>query len=372
MRSLQELCQMVVERMGSDLHLSVGSTPRIRVDGRLQSLNGESLTYEEVQHCLDELLNETQRAQFSLQGEADCVFTLEQVRRFRCHVYTQQGVPALALRVIPERVPSFDELHVPPVIAELIKKPQGLVLVTGPTGSGKSTTLSAMIEGINKERAAHIVMVEDPIEVLHVPEKSLITQREIGTDVPDFPTALKGLLRQDPDVVCVGELRDIEAVRSALTVAETGHLTFATVHTNSAVQTLNRLIAIHPAHQQDEVRAQLSMVLEGIVSQRLLPHIGGKGRALALEVLIPTPAVRNLIREDKIHQIYSMMQTGQAKHGMQTMNQALADLCKHKMISPQIALTSTSLPEELTRLLDRTSGGGRVVAGRLAQLRPQN
>ena len=369
MRTLQELCQLVVDHTGSDLHLAVGSLPRIRVDGRLQNLEGPPLTNEEVQQCLKELLNDKQQIQLSEQKETDCSYTLDLVGRFRCHVYTQRGSTAVALRVIPHRAPTFDELDLPSVLFDLINKPQGLLLIAGPTGSGKSTTLSAMIDGINRARSTHIVTLEDPIEFLYAQKKALITQREIGMDAPDFQTALKGVLRQDPDVVCLGELRDLDTIRSALTVAETGHLTFATVHTNSAIQTLNRVISVHPPHQQDEVRAQLSMVLEGVVSQRLIPSATGRGRVLAIEVLVPTSAVRNLIREDKIHQIYSMMQTGQAKHGMQTMNQALADLCRRRMITLQTALASSSQPEELSRLLDRT-GGGRKLAGRLTHLRP--
>jgi len=368
MRTLQSLCQLVVDRTGSDLHLAVGNLPRIRVDGHLQVLEGPPLTDQEIQLCLKELLTEEQQAQLSQSQEVDCSVTGEPHGRFRCHLYTQRGSTAVALRVIPHRAPSFGELDLPPVLSELIVRPQGLLLVAGPTGSGKSTTLSAMIDGINCARSVHIVTLEDPIEFLYVQKKSFITQREIGTDTTDFHRALKGVLRQDPDVVCLGELRDLDTIHAALTVAETGHLTLATVHTNSAIQTLNRLISAHPPHQQEEVRAQLSMVLEGVISQRLLPSATGRGRVLAIEVLVPTPAIRNLIREDKIHQIYSMMQTGQAKHGMQTMNQALADLCRRRMITSQAALASTSQPEELSRLLDR-SGGERMVSGRLTHLR---
>ncbi|MCA9472305.1 MAG: type IV pilus twitching motility protein PilT [Nitrospirales bacterium] len=356
MRTLQEFCQSVTERSGSDLHLTVGSCPRIRQDGRLQLLSDVPLSREEIQCMVEELLTPQQQLELSAVKELDCSMTLEHIGRFRCHVYQQQGAIALALRVIPRQPPSFEELALPPVLAELIDRPQGLVLVVGPTGSGKSTTLSAMIDEINSRRAAHIVTIEDPIEFSYVPKKALITQREIGEDARDFSSALKGVLRQDPDVVCLGELRDFDTIHSALTIAETGHLTLATVHTNSAVQTINRLIAAHPPHQHDEVRAQLSMVLAGIISQRLVPNAGGKGRVLAVEVMIPTPAIRNLIREDKIHQIYSIMQTGQAKHGMQTMNQALADLCRQGLITSQVAIASTPQPEELMRILDRNRG----------------
>ena len=362
---------MLVDRTGSDLHLAVGSIPRIRVDGQLQVVEGLPLHDADIQQYVQELLNEEQQLYFTRHKEVDCSFTVEHSGRFRCHVYMQRGSAAIALRLIPHRAPSFEELDLPSTLSDLIKKPQGLLLIGGPTGSGKSTTLSAMVDGINRTRSAHIVTLEDPIEFLYAPRKCLITQREIGTDTTNFHTALEGILRQDPDVVCLGELRNLETIRSALTVAETGHLTLATVHTNSAIQTLNRLISVHPPHQQDEVRAQLSMVLEGVISQRLIPCATGRGRVLAIEVLVPTPAVRNLMREDKIHQIYSMMQTGQAKHGMQTMNQALADLCKRRMISPEAALASTSLPEELTRLLDRP-GGERASSARLTHLRPHS
>ena len=368
MRTLQDFCQLVVERFGSDLHLAAGICPRIRQDGRLQSLTDTPLSREQIEAIVEELLTEQQQREFSSQKELDCSVTVDHLGRFRCHIYRQQGSIALALRVIPRHPPSFEELALPRVLTELINQSQGLVLIVGPTGSGKSTTLSAMIDEINARRAAHIVTIEDPIEFLYSPKKALITQREIGEDATDFSTALKGVLRQDPDVVCLGELRDFDTIHSALTIAETGHLTLATVHTNSAIQTITRLIAAHPPHQHDEVRAQLSMVLAGIVSQRLLPSTRGKGRVLAIEVMIPTPGIRNLIREDKIHQIYSMMQTGQARHGMQTMNQALTDLCRQGLITSQAALASTPHPEELTRLLDR-SQGERGAASRLTHLR---
>ena len=257
----------------------------------------------------------------------------------------------------------------PSIVRDLIKKPQGLLLITGPAGSGKSTTIATMIDAINADRHAHIVTVEDPIEFLHPHKSGLVNQREIGIDTQDFQTALKGILRQDPDVVCLGELGDRQAVQSALTLAETGHLTLATLPTNSAVQTLTRLVSVYPAHQQPDLRNQLSMVFEGMVSQRLVPHVSGRGRILALEILVPTPAVRNLIREDKIHQIHSMMQTGQARHGMQTMNQALADLYKCKAISSQVARAHSSNPEELSRLLDRAGRDQRPYASNLTHLR---
>jgi twitching motility protein PilT len=263
----------------------------------------------------------------------------------------------MAVRAVSTTTPSFDQLGLPSVVKSLMQKSQGLVLVTGPTGSGKSTTLAAMLDQVNQERRAHIVSLEDPIEVLHSHKKSLVSQIEVGSDVREFQSALKGILRQDPDVVFLGELRDRETIHAALTMAETGHLTVATLHTNSAIQSLTRLISVFPAHQQPEVRVQLSMVLEGIVSQRLVPRSEGVGRVLALEILILSSAIRNLIREDKFHQIYSIMQTGHVQYSMQTMNQALADLVSQKVIASEWAFTLTSFPEELTKLLERT---GRV------------
>ncbi len=274
----------------------------------------------------------------------------------------------MAVRAVSDSVPTFEELGLPPVVKELMQKPQGLVLVTGPTGSGKSHTLAAMLNQVNQERRAHIVSLEDPIEIFHPNKKSLVSQMEVGSDVPEFYTALKGILRQDPDVVFLGELRDRETIQAALTIAETGHLTVATLHTNSTIQSLTRLISVFPAHQQPEVRIQLSMVLEGILSQRLMPTSIGKGRVLALEALIFSPAIRNLIREDKLHQVYSAMQTGHAQFGMQTMNQALAKLVNEQVIARELALESTTFPEELRKLLER-SWPVRSSSKPLAQLR---
>jgi twitching motility protein PilT len=287
------------------------------------------------------------------QNEIDASFGIPGIGRFRCHVYTQRGMPAVALRAIPIAIPSFGELGLPSIIRELVRKPQGLLFITGPAGNGKSTTLAAMIDLINEERRAHIVTLEDPIEFLHSHKSSVVNQMEIGRDAPDFQTALTGTLRQDPDVVCLGEVRDWMAIQAAFICAETGHLTMATLHTNSAIQTLNRLISVCPPYQQADIRNQLSFALEGILSQRLVPRLAGKGRVLALEVLVPTPAIRNLIREGKIHQIYSIMQTGQARHGMQTMNQALVDLCKRQEISSKEAKNISPYPEELFKLLSR-------------------
>ena len=369
METLSQFCQKLIERKGSDLHLITGSPPRIRVDGSLQTLEGPSLTATDLRRLISELLKEAECPETEGMGAIDTSFGISGVGRFRCHIYKQGGMPAVAVRAIPFAVPSCKELGLPPIIREMVKKPQGLLFITGPAGSGKSTTLAAMIDLINQERRAHIVTIEDPIEFLHSHKSSVVTQKEIGKDAPDFQTALAGTLRQDPDVVCLGEVRDWKAIQAAFMFAETGHLTLATLHTNSAVQTLNRLVSVCPPHQQAEVRVQLSFALEGILSQRLVPRATEKGRVLALEVLVPTPAVRNLIREGKIHQIYSILQTGQARHGMQTMNQALADLCKRQEISPKDAKAISPNAEELFKLLERAGRERQSPSSTVARLR---
>lgn len=369
MNTLSQLCQILIDRKGSDLHLITGSSPRMRIDGSLQTLDGPSLSEADIQRLVSEMLTQGRRQVAEEMKDIDTSFGFPGIGRFRCHVYTQRGMPAVALRAIPLAVPSFGELGLPSVIRELVRKPQGLLFITGPAGSGKSTTLAAMIDLINQERRAHIVTIEDPIEFLHSHKSSVVTQREIGRDAPDFQTALTGTLRQDPDVVCLGEVRDWMAIQAAFMCAETGHLTLATLHTNSAIQTLNRLLSVCPPQQQMEIRTQLSFALEGILSQRLVPRLAGKARALALEVLVPTPAVRNLIREGKIHQIYSIMQTGQARHGMQTMNQALVDLCKRQEISPKEAKILSPHPEELLKLLERAGRGQKHPSPNVAPLR---
>lgn len=353
------------EKGGSDLHLIPGSPPRMRVDGRLIALDADVIGPDDTRHLVDQWMTPGRKACFEESLSFDCSLTLESLGRFRVHVYRQRGAPAIAVRAIPSEIPSFDQLGLPAHLEELVKKPRGLLLVTGPAGSGKSTTMAAMVDYLNATRRVHILTIEDPIEFLHPHKKSLVSQREIGTDVPNVVAALRSVLRQDPDLVLLGELRDREMIEAGLTIAETGHLTLATLHTNSCVQTLHRLIDVFPAHQQSQVRAQLALVLEGILSQALIPKMEGRGRVLALEILIPTPAVRNLIRDDKIHQIYSVMQTGQAKHGMQTMNQALVDLVRRRLISAPTALARSSFPDELRGMLDRAGavtrlGGGRV------------
>ena len=367
---LLDLLRELRQQGGSDLHLVADSVPRLRVDGHLRPMEGPRLASQDLSRLVESLLTEEQQRQLAKSGEWDGAHTIPVVGRFRFHLYTQRGSLAMAVRTVSDSVPSLEELGLPPVAKGLMQKSQGLVLVTGPTGSGKSTTLAAMLDQVNQERRAHIVSLEDPIEVLHSHKKSLVSQIEVGSDVREFQSALKGILRQDPDVVFLGELRDRETIQAALTMAETGHLTVATLHTNSAIQSLTRLISVFPAHQQPEVRAQLSMVLEGVLSQRLVPRWEGSGRVLAMEILILSPAIRNLIREDKLHQVYSMMQTGHVQYGMQTMNQALADLVTQKAIASELALTLTGFPDELTKLLERT---GRVRASptSLAQLRPR-
>jgi len=271
-------------------------------------------------------------------------------------MYVQRGAVAGAFRRIPYEILGFRELGLPPVVESLCYKPRGLVLVTGPTGSGKSTTLAAMIDKVNRERSLHIITIEDPVEYLHSHKKAMVNQRELHSDTLSFPNALRSVLREDPDVVLIGEMRDLETIESALRIAETGHLTFATLHTNSAPQTINRIVDVFPEHQQAQIRAQLSFVLEGIICQSLLPRASGKGRALATEILIPSSAIRNLIREDKVHQIYSMMQTGQLKHGMQTFNQSLSTLYHRRIISLQVAMGYTSHPDELQDMINRGIG----------------
>ena len=352
MDNLHQLLKTMVEKGGSDLHITSGSAPQIRMDGHLVPLEHESLDPAQTKQLVYGVLTDNQKRRFEDENELDFSFGLKGMSRFRANVYLQRGAVAAAIRVIPFKIMTFDELNLPPVVKELVKKPRGLLLVTGPTGSGKSTTLASMIDRINSERHEHIITIEDPIEFLHPHKKCVVNQREVNADTRSFKTALRYILRQDPDVVLVGEMRDLETVEAALTIAETGHLTLATLHTNSAAQTINRIIDIFPSHQQSQVRAQLSFVLEGVVSQQLLPKVNG-GRALALEVLIPNPGIRNLIREDKIHQIYSSMQTGQSKFGMQTMNQSLFELYAKRLISLEDALGRSSFPDELRVMLER-------------------
>lgn len=358
MATLYELLELMVKSNASDLHITTGSPPRIRVDGKLVPLNMPPLSASDTKELCYSILTDAQKHRFEERLELDLSFGVKGLSRFRANIFMQRGAIAAAIRQIPWQIKTFKELGLPDIINELVKKPRGLILVTGATGSGKSTTLAAMIDRINEERADHIITIEDPIEYLHSHKKALINQREVNADTKSFKDALKYVLRQDPDVVLIGEMRDLETIEAALTVAETGHLTLATLHTNTAVQTINRIIDVFPPHQQEQVRVQLSFVLEGIICQQLIPKKTGGGRVLAIEILIPNPAIRNLIREDKIHQIYSMMQTGQAKYGMQTMNQSLLELYQKGLISYEDALVRSPVPEEMINMLQRVQAPG--------------
>jgi twitching motility protein PilT len=359
MATLPELLKLLVEAGGSDLHITTGTPPQIRIHGHLQRVEGPEMSPSETKGLAYSVLTDSQKKRFEETLELDFSFGLKGLARFRCNMFNQRGAVGAVYRVIPEKIRSFGELNLPAVLATLAEKPRGLVLVTGPTGSGKSTTLAAMIDKINNERHDHILTIEDPIEFVHQHKGCLVNQREVHSDTQSFSNALRAALREDPDIVLIGEMRDLETVEAALKIAETGHLTFGTLHTNSAAQTINRIIDIFPANQQGQIRTQLSLVLEGIVCQALLPKIGG-GRVVSLEIMIPTPAIRNLIREDKIHQIYSAMQTGQEKVGMQTANQSLATLYQKKQITLETALGASSNREELQDLINRGVG---VVAG---------
>ncbi len=349
--NLQELLKIMIDRGGSDLHISAGSPPRIRVNGKLSPLDAPPLTGVDSKQICYTVLTDLQKHKFEDENELDFSFGVKGLSRFRGNLFVQRGTVAGVYRTIPFQIKSFQELGLPPILEELTKKPRGLVLVTGPTGSGKSTTLAAMVDKINTERAEHIITVEDPIEYLHNSKTALVNQREVGYDTQGFKKALKYILRQDPDVVLLGELRDMETIETALTIAETGHLCFATLHTNSCVQTVNRVIDVFPALHQPQVRAQLSFVLEGVISQLLIPRADGRGRVVSLEILIPNAAIRNLIREDKVHQIYSQMQVGQTKFGMQTMNQSLLNLYQRRLISLEEAIGRSQEPDELRQMM---------------------
>ena len=357
--TLHQLLKTMVERGGSDLHVTTNSPPQIRIDGKLVPLDIPPLTAPETKQLAYSVLTDAQKHRFEENLELDLSFGIKGLARFRANIFNQRGATAAVYRQIPYEILGFKELGLPPVVEEICNKPRGLVLVTGPTGSGKSTTLAAMIDKINRETHQHIITIEDPIEFLHQHKSCIVNQRELHADTHSFANSLKSALRQDPDVVLIGEMRDLETIESALRIAETGHLTFGTLHTNSAAQTINRVVDVFPAHQQPQIRAQLSFVLEGILCQALLPKANGKGRAMAMEILVPNPAIRNLIREDKVHQIYSMMQTGQSKYGMQTFNQSLATLYFKKLITLQTALGRSSNPDELQEMISR--GAGAIV-----------
>jgi twitching motility protein PilT len=364
MAILYDLLKMMIEKGASDLHITTGSAPRLRIDGKLMSIDHPPLAPPDTKALCYSILTDAQKHKYEENNELDLSFGVKGLSRFRANIFMQRGAVAGAFRTIPFEIRGFKELGLPEIIGELVKKPRGLILVTGPTGSGKSTTLAAMIDKINSERYDHIITIEDPIEYLHPHKKCLVNQREVNADTVSFKAALRYVLRQDPDVVLIGEMRDLETIEAALTVSETGHLTLATLHTNSAVQTINRVIDVFPPHQQAQIRVQLSFVLEGIFAQQLIPKKSGQGRALAVELLVPNPAIRNLIREDKIHQIYSMMQTGQSKFGMQTMNQSLFDLYSRGYLSFEDAVGRSPVPDELIATIQKGMPGdskkGRV------------
>jgi twitching motility protein PilT len=355
--SLSELLRKLAEVGGSDLHITTGSAPQVRVDGHLRPLEGyRAMTSADTKQLAYSVLTDAQKHRFEENLELDFSFGVKGLSRFRANLFNQRGAVGAVFRAIPYEIRSFEDLGLPPIVKQLCEKPRGLILVTGPTGSGKSTTLAAMVDKINRDRREHILTIEDPIEFLHNHKNCLVNQREVNADTHGFSQALRTALRQDPDIVLVGEMRDLETIESALRIAETGHLTLATLHTNSAFSTINRIIDVFPADQQSQIRAQLSLVLEGILCQALLPKAEGTGRAMALEILVPNVAIRNLIREDKVHQVYSMMQTGQDKYGMQTFNQALATLYHKRLITQDTAFQRSSNVDELRELIDRGSG----------------
>ncbi len=352
---LSDLLKRLVDLEGSDLHLATNTAPMVRVHGELKPLELPPLTAADTKQLAYSVLTDGQKHRLEEDLELDFSFGMKGLARFRGNIFHQKGAVGAVFRVIPMDIRGFDQLNLPAVVAKLCEKPRGLILVTGPTGSGKSTTLAAMIDRINTTDHGHILTIEDPIEFVHQHKTCLVNQREVLADTKGFQNALRSALRQDPDVVLIGEMRDLETIESALRIAETGHLTFGTLHTNSAASTINRVVDVFPAHQQAQIRAQLSLVLEGILCQSLLPKVGG-GRCMAMEILVPNPAIRNLIREDKIHQIYSSMQTGQDKYGMQTFNQSLLSLYLNKKISQTTAMNASSMPEELTEMINRAEG----------------
>jgi twitching motility protein PilT len=355
MISMSELFMLMHERGASDLHMTVGAPPTLRIDGQLVPTPFEKLGADAAQTLIFSLLTETQRQRFEASNELDLAFSLKGIGRLRMNVYRQRGAIGAAIRSIPMAFKTFDEIGLPNVIYEVMKVPKGLVLVTGPTGSGKSTTIASMIDFINENRSAHIVTIEDPIEYVHSHKKCIINQREVGQDTESFTTSLKHVLRQDPNVILIGELRDLDTISAALTIAETGHLVFATLHTTDCAQTINRIIDVFPQHQLDQVRVQLSFVLQAVICQQLLAHASGAGRVLACEVLIVTSAIRNLIREQKVEQIQLAIQTG-GKFGMQTMNQSLGDLYTKNRITFPEAMARSLDPEDLRRLMQKGTG----------------
>jgi twitching motility protein PilT len=349
--NIHDLLKTMVEQGASDLHLTVNTPPQIRVRGELYPLDMPPLTAQDTKRLCYSVLTEAQKHRFEEEMELDLSFGIKSLARFRVNIFVQRGAVAGAFRMVPFEIKSIEALGLPSIVNNLTRLPRGLVLVTGPTGSGKSTSLAAIIDKINRERHEHIVTIEDPIEFVHEHKSCVVNQREIGADTKGFVTALKYILRQDPDIVLIGEMRDLETMQAALTIAETGHLVFATLHTNSTAQTINRIIDAFPLNQQSQIRTQLSFVLEAVVAQQLLPRMDGKGRVLVAELMITTPAIKNLIRESKIHQIYSQMQVGQIKHGMQTMNQSLYNLYAGRLISLDVAMGCSNDTDELRQMI---------------------
>jgi len=352
--NLRALLEEMIQKSASDLHITAAEKPKLRVDGEMvDSSVPEMLTPKDTLQLAYSVLTENQKKRFETDDELDFSFGIQNLARFRGNVFKQRGCVAMVIRMIPFNVRTFQDLGLPPVIAKLAERPRGLILVTGPTGSGKSTTLAAIIDKINKERKGHIITVEDPIEFIHKHQSCIVNQREIGTDTKSFASALKYALREDPDVILVGEMRDLETVGAALTIAETGHLVLATLHTNSAAESINRVIDVFPSNQQSQVRTQLAFVLEGVVTQTLLPKLKGRGRSMAAEIMVATPAIRALIRDDKVHQIYSAMQSGK-KFGMQTMNDALFQLYTAREVSQDECERVSHDPKEFLRMIGIT------------------
>jgi twitching motility protein PilT len=351
---IQQLFKVMVDNNASDLHLTVGSQPAMRIHGEIVRVKVGTLTGEDTKKLIYQILTQEQQSHLEKNLELDFSFGIKGLARFRANVFYSKGAVAAVFRQIPSMIPDFKSLGLPNVLLDMTDVANGLILVTGPTGSGKSTTLAALIDRLNTKEAGHIITLEDPIEFVHLHKTSIVNQREVGVDTLGFKNGLRSLLRQDPDIVLVGELRDAETIEAALTIAETGHLVFGTLHTNSAVQTINRIVNVFPSDQQDQIRTLLSFVLQGVVAQQLLPKSFTKGRCAAQEILIPNPAIRNLMRENKMQQIYSAMQIGQEKSGMQTMNQAIMKLVQSGLIDNDTAMTYSTVPEELANML----GGG--------------
>src|SRR5690348_15352477 len=355
--NLRSLLEEMIERDASDLHITAGDKPKLRIDGEIENANVDTvLSPKDTMQLAYSILTENQKKRFEMEDELDFSFGIQNLARFRGNCFKQRGCVSMVIRQIPFNIRSFEELGLPKVIADLSDKPRGLILVTGPTGSGKSTTLAAMLDRINKQMKGHMITIEDPIEFIHKHQQCIVNQREVGSDTKSFQAALKYALRQDPDVVLIGEMRDLETIQAGLTIAETGHLAFATLHTNSAAEAINRIIDVFPSHQQSQVRAQLAFCLEGVITQTLLPKMKGRGRSMAAEILVCTPAIRALIREDKIHQIYSMMQSGK-KYGMQTMNDALYQLYMSREVAWEEVIRASHDPIELARMCNMQIDG---------------